>query len=193
MLFEYNDDELYQQEAKAIMAERFLDSHLVLEPRDIYRWLWEGEFGPGTRSKANSMDLLTQDVRIARMHPNAGTLPVWDNLGLAGTLIKVNLVPYADNGCPFKRLLMLAERVRDIKPDAMRFKQDWAFMKTEIIPGMAITLDAMAHFENDVAFHLVPEVDFSEIYKETYGLGYRIVPRELFFQYFPEYDTSAPD
>lgn len=184
-----DDDDLYRASRKATLAETFLDSHPILEACDIYRWLWEGEFGPGSRPPPATMERLTLDIRAARMHPLAPQLPVWQELGLAQTLIQVNLVPYSDTGCPFKRLLMLMERVRDIKPDAMRFKQDWAFMKTEIVPGMGITIDSVSQFEADIPFHLVPEVEYSSVFRETYGAGYRIVPRGLFFQYFPEYEV----
>ena len=32
--------------------------------------------------------------------------------------------------------------------------------------------------------------EFSNEWYDTYGLGYRVVPRNVFFQYFPEYELE---
>lgn len=174
-------------EEKVFIAEEFLSRYSECQPQDIYRWLWEGEFGPGSHAGELSLEALAQHLRRARMHRRRENLPVCENLGLANVFVKINLAPYVDAGCPLKRLLMLEERNRDVRPDPLRFKKDWGFMKTQITPGMRITLEMMNRFEASIAFHMSPETEYSEDFRTSYGLGYRVAPREAFFQYFPEY------
>lgn len=183
---ELGSDELDLEE-KVFIAEEYLDRYNPGDPRDIYRWLWEGEFGPGSHVRDNTLEQLAQDIRRARMHPNRDQLPVCENLGLAHVFVKVNLVPFADTGCPLKRLVMIEERIKDLRPDPLRFKKDWAFMKTQLVPGMRIQQETMNRFEQEIPFHMAPEVEYSNEFYEKFGMGYRIVPRNGFFQYFPEY------
>ncbi len=188
-MFEHLGDNYFVEfELKSRVAEDFLDKYRQAKAGDIYRWLWEGEFGAGNTIKALTLDRLTSDIRLARMHPSANVQKIWEDLGLAFTRLKINLVPYSDSGCPLKRLLMLAERGKEMRSDTLRFKQDWSFMKTQIVPGMAISVDEMTGFENSIPFHVTPEVPFSKDFDRFYGTGYEIVPRNLFFQYFPEYE-----
>jgi len=187
-MFEYlGQKESYDFETKARVAEEFLDRYREVRACDIYHWLWEGEFGKGPEAPELTLDELTDKIRLARTQ-RLSSKKIWEHLGLAFLHIKINLVPYADSGCPLKRLMMLSDRSREIKSDTLRFKQDWAFMKTQIVPGMAITPDEMAGFENSIPFHILPEVPYSREFLRFYGDGYVIVPRELFFQYFPEYE-----
>jgi len=180
-------------EKKNLIAEWFFETYSAIQAVDVYTWLWEGEYGCFNRMTDLSLDCLTEDIRLARMHMqrHRENLRVWEPLGLALTLVKINLMPYADSGCPLKRLIMLEERARDLRPNHMRFKHDWALMKTHLIPGMTITLETINDFENSIPFHLVPEMGHSESFVNEYGLGYRIVPRTLFFDYFPEYEFEA--
>ena len=177
-------------EEKVFVAEEFLDTYDPGDPRDIYRWLWEGEFGPGSHIREHSLEQLAQDIRRARIHRNRDRQAVCESLGLANVFVKVNLVPFADTGCPLKRLVMIEERIKDVRPDPRRFKKDWAFMKTELVPGMRVTTERMNAFEQEIPFHMAPEVEFSNEWYDTYGLGYRVVPRNVFFQYFPEYELE---
>ncbi|MBX7057388.1 MAG: hypothetical protein K1X75_04935 [Leptospirales bacterium] len=174
-------------EERMFISEQFLDRYAFAEPRDIYRWVREGEYGIGGHVIDLSLENLHQDLRKARIHKTRITLPVTENLGLANRFVKVNLAPYSDIGCPLKRLLMLEERVPDMRPDPLRFKRDWAFMKTQLSPGMSVTVDMMNRFENEIPFHMIPEIEYSKAWMENYGTGYRIVPRAAFFQYFPEH------
>ena len=195
--FQANERKLDYEE-KVVIAEGFLERYNVTEARNVYRWLWEGEFGAGSRTPTASLEQLSQDIRVARMHARrADYTPsgLCEEIGLAQRFIKVNLVPYADSGCPLKRLVLLADRGREARPDPLRFKSDWAFMKTQIVPGMELTIDRMNHFEEEIAFHMAPEVEYSEDHLKKFGVGYRLVPRSLFFAYFPEYapETESDD
>lgn len=172
---------------KTIVSERFLDKYTEIEASDLYRWLWEGEFGPGMYGTELTLDILADDIRAARIKLKSKKLNVWEDAGLSMKLIRVNIVAYADHGCPLKRLIHLHERTRDIRPDILHFKQDWAFVKTQVSSGMTLTTESVREFENGIPFHMAPEVDYSPKYKENYGLVYKLVPRVLFFTYFPEY------
>lgn len=170
------------------IAERFLDRHPIARARDIYRWLWEGEFGPGQRHQPSNLDELVHQIRRARMHKLAGKQLIWESLGLTSRMVHINLVPYVDDGCPLRRIINLSERIRDLRSDQLRFKMQWQFMKTQVVPGMRVTVEEMNAFENEIAFHMTPEVSYSDEYVAEYGDLYIVVPFRLFFETFPEYD-----
>lgn len=183
--------EHFSVEQMTTIAEEFLDRHPQAKAQDIYRWLWEGEFGAGSRSQASNLDELTSAIRKARMHKTAGTQPMWEYLGLTQRLLHINIIPYSDAGCPLKRLLNLGERIRDFRPDQLRFKMQWGFLKTQVVPGMRITVDELNSFENEIPFHMTPELPFTEEFTQEYGTGYIIVPQDLFFETFPEYNPHS--
>lgn len=184
----YFDPDWFAHEFRVATAEEFLDHYKKVRPADVYRWLWEGEYGPGSNSPESSLDRLTYDLRLARMKQGAREQKIWEPMGLAMKVLKINLVPYADSGCPLKRLLDLSVRATEMRANTLRFKRDWNFMKTQIIPGMEISVDQMNSFENTIAFHMTPEVPWSELFLKQYGTGYRLAPRRLFFRHFPEYE-----
>lgn len=189
-----NDIFLYKDlslEEKTFIAESFLDKYNPKRAQDLYRWLWEGEFGPGSIMQQLSLDQLQQDIRQSRMHyrkTNYHPGQICEDAGLTRRFLKINLMVYADSGCPLKRLIMLSERIKDARPDPLRFKKDWTFLKTQIISGMHLTLDLLNHFENEIAFHMSPETIWSDDWTGRYGSGYWLAPRLLFFHFFPEYE-----
>ncbi len=184
----YDNPEWFALEYRVATAESFLDYYKKIKAQDIYRWLWEGEYGPGSNLPESTLDRLTYDLRLARMMHGAREQNLWEPMGLAMKILKINLVPYADTGCPLKRLLDLSIRATEMRPNTLRFKRDWHFMKTQIPPDLEITIDQMSGFENDIPFHMTPEISWSDTYIDTYGIGYRLVPRHLFFRFFPEYE-----
>lgn len=186
-MFRYVDeDEDVSQERKTRIAEWFLAEYPEAEARDMYRWVWEGEFGERREGHDASLDQLTEDIRRARIHPFKPPR-VWEPIGLAGNLVRVNLVAYADRGYPLKRLLIMEERLSDLRPNPMRFKHDWAFMKSQIVPGMKITAEQLNEFENNIPLHISPDVPHGDTFIQIYGLGYRIVPRILLFTQYEEF------
>ncbi|MCB1172441.1 MAG: hypothetical protein KDK39_02695 [Leptospiraceae bacterium] len=181
---------------KTAIAEAFLDRYDVTEADDMYRWLWEGEFGPGQRQQVLNIEQLQQDIRQARMHyRKTGYHPglICEESGLTRRFLRINLMVYADSGCPLNRLILLAERLRDVRPDPLRFKKDWEFMKTQIVYDMTLKIQQLRQFENRIAFHMSPETAWSDVWLERYGEGYWLVPRSLFYQYFPEYGDISYD
>lgn len=186
-LFEAPDegDRESRLDLKTRTAEWFLKTYREAKASDIYQWLHEGEFGYRSQPDS-SLDRLTEDIRLARYAPPVYE-GIWEPLGLSDRLIKVNVAFYSDAGCPLPRLIQLNERVQEIRPNSLRFKANWNFMKTEIVPGMNVTLDQIHQFENEIPFHMTPAVNYSSEFLASYGRVYRIVPRRLFFQYFPEY------
>ncbi len=177
-------------EEKAAVAESFLDAYDDILSEDLYRWLWEGEFGPGRNPHPLTLDQLAQDIRIARIQGNGNLVDVWESAGLAHKFVRVNLLPYVDRGCPLNRLISMGDRYRDLKPDPLQLKKDWEFLKTQIVPGMRLTMDQMRAFELSIPFHITPEIPYSKKYLKNYGEGFRIVPRVLFFHHFPEYSPE---
>ena len=190
---QYMNQQWVGPEYRAMLAEQFLDYYTDLKAQDIYRWLWEGEFGPGGNILDLSLDRLNTDLRKARADINVYEQKLWEPSGLSMKILKINIVRYADSGCPLLRLLELAARTRDSVPNTLRFKHNWNFMKTQLISGMNVTPEDMNVFENSIAFHMTPEINYSDLFIENYGLGYRLVPRQVFFKYFPEYEPEELD
>ncbi|MCB1165967.1 MAG: hypothetical protein KDK33_07430 [Leptospiraceae bacterium] len=187
-LVEHTED--VTPEYKTETGEWFLDTYPTQRAVDLYHWLYLGEFGYGGEAPSSALDQLTEDIRIARFNPPRFS-GVWEPLGLAGRLLKINLVAYSDAGCPLPRLIHLSERVRELRPNSLRFKGDWNFMKTIVVPGMEITLEQIHQFENQIPFHMTPYMGFTEEFERSYGQAFRIVPRKSFFQYFPEFEDDT--
>ncbi len=188
-MFRYSEDGDLSQDRKTRVAEWFLAEYAECEARDLYRWVWEGEFGRRQEQTDHSLDVLTEDIRRARIHPFKPPR-VWEPMGLSGILVKVNLVAYADGGYPLKRLLSMEERVQEQRPNPMRFKHDWAFLKAQLVPGMKVTQEQVAEFENNIPIHLSPDILYSDEFLKQYGLGYRIVPRLLLFNQYEEFQLQ---
>jgi hypothetical protein len=117
-------------------------------------------------------------------------LPVWEYLGLNNKLLKINIVSYAAHDGPLLRLLYFSSRTKDIKTDSLRFKKNWQFIKTQISPGMTITVEKMVEFEYKIPFHMTPEVSYTDSFLSQFGSNYRIVPASLFFNTFPEFNPD---
>jgi hypothetical protein len=183
----YMERDPLSYEIRTTMAEEFLRRHQVIFPRDVYRWLWEGEFGIGLRSDHHTLEELQQDLRKSRQIYGMRQFPVWENQGLGMKFLRINIARYADADRPLFTLLELSKRSKDIRPDTLRFKYDWAFMKTQAVAVGSLTMEGLNEFENTISFHMTPEVEYSDEYINEFGTGYRIVPRSLFFQKFPEF------
>lgn len=175
------------------VAEQFLDHYSRIHAQDIYRWLWEGEFGAGSAAPDLDLNRLVYDLRLARIRTGSQEEPIWEPMGLSMKILKINLVPYADSGCPLMRLIEMNRKSREVRPNTLRFKRDWSFMKTQIIPGMSVSVDEMVQFENTIAFHMTPEASWSDDFMDHYGMGYRLVPQSIFFKHFPEYEPVDAD
>ncbi len=177
-------------ELKVQITDQFFESYPDVSAQDIYRWIWEGEFGITAANDDMTLDRLSTDLRKARTMQISRYQPLWEAMGLSMRIVKINLVPYTDSGCPLNRLLELARKSREMRPNTLRFKRDWYFVKTQIVPGMSVTVEEMNQFENTIPFHMTPDLPFTDHFTETYGAGYRLAPRELFFKYFPEYEPT---
>ena len=182
-----NFEEKDHLQKKGRIIEWYMEHYNLTNLQDIYRWLWEGEYGSGNRDF--SLDKLIDDIHLARIN-SIKKDRIWEPAGLALTLIKINLVPYVNFGCPLKRLLSLEERVLNIHPNPLRFKEDWALIKTKYSKSKKLSTEDFNDYENSIPFHTVPIVQFSAEYINKFGLSYRILPRNLFFEYFPEYEIE---
>jgi len=183
----YMEKDPLSYEIRTDMAEEFLKRHPKLKPQDIYRWLWEGEFGMGSMTGNFTLEEMQQDLRRARQLPGMNLFPVWENQGLGMKFLRINIARYADADCPLITLIELSKRSADIHSDTLRFKYDWAFMKTQAVASGHLTMDDLNDFENSISFHTTPEVEYSEGFLSTFGSAYRIVPRSMFFAKFPEF------
>jgi len=194
-MYDYLHDKYVNQifsgmELKVRITDQFFETYKEVTAQDIYRWIWEGEFGICNSSEDLTLDRLSTDLRKSRTMAISREQTIWEPMGLSMRIVKINLVPYADSGCPMNRLIELAKKSKEMKPNTLRFKRDWYFVKTQIVSGMTVTVEDLNQFENTVPFHMTPDLPFTESFVDKYGLGYRLAPRELFFKYFPEYEPT---
>jgi hypothetical protein len=73
----------------------------------------------------------------------------------------------------------------------MHFKLDWTFVKDYVIrnSGKFEKFD-FYEFEDRIDLHKLPTIPFTKGYLEKRPEHYRIIPRKLFFDFFPEFDDK---
>jgi hypothetical protein len=167
------------------------------ELQDIYKWLYYGEFGPEEHSvylksdaRVPELQKLLNDIKSEVNVPNLSD-QVWRPLGLSLRYIKINLSCYHSLKLPLKTLENLLERSPAFRGTRVHFKLDWSFIKDYLITRVRkYQKEDFYTFEDRINFHQLPVVDFTSAYFKRYPDKYRVVPRKLFFDYFPEFNDG---
>jgi hypothetical protein len=188
---------LAHTDQKIFAIRQFLQQNPSIELQDIYRWLYYGEFGYEEESsylkeeKARPQLIrILDDVKFEKKN-NVSPPVVWEPMGLAQRFIMVFLTPYSINQCPINRIVNLIERAPAFRGTRMHFKLDWAFIKDFLIRKEKLYIKQdFYNFEDRINFHHLPDVPFTEDYITNKPFKYRIVPRKLFFDFFPEFDDK---
>ncbi len=113
--------------------------------------------------------------------------PVCENLGCADAFLKVRLLSYAQAGCPLKILYYLYCLSPYCKTHRFRFQEDWLFAQKYCIEKGLIAVEDFTNLAQTYPLHLAPELQYSEDFLAAYGSFYRLVPKNYFLRYFPEY------
>jgi hypothetical protein len=186
---------IYTNEQKVFAVKKFMIENPFYELQDLYRWLYYGEFGyqdPASylkkdRGKPELVKIL-DEIKSEKQIPLAER--VWEPMGLSQRFVMVFLSRYFEQQCPIMRLVNLMERSPAFRGTRMQFKLDWAFLKDYIIRNSGrFTRQDFYGFEDRINFHQIPDIPFTEKFKNSRVEKYRIVPRKLFFDFFPEFDS----
>ncbi len=211
---------IQSNEQKTFALKKFIQENPFYELQDLYRWLYYGEFGPQEHSylqrdkRKPELIKIKEDIeselkmkievtigdtshitqRIQELiETKKLILPekIFEPMGLSQRFIMVFVTRFYEQKCPLKRLVNLYERAPALRGTRMQFKLDWAFSKEFIIRNSGrFTRQDFYGFEDRINFHQIPDVPFTNTFLEKRPAKYRIVPRKLFFDFFPEFDTK---
>ncbi len=186
---------MQNNEQKIFAIKKFLIANPFYELQDLYRWLYFGEFGfedqmsylKKDRGKPELIKIL-DDIKSEQGKLIAEK--IWEPMGLSQRFVMVFVTRYEEKKCPIMRLVNLIERSPAFRGTRMQFKLDWAFLKDYVIRTSGrFTRQDFYGFEDRINFHQLPNEDFTAKFKSQRPEKYRIVPRKLFFDFFPEFDT----
>jgi hypothetical protein len=183
-----NDQRIYS-------IQKFIEINPFYELQDLYQWLYFGEFGsvmektdkPSAKTKPELIKILEQ-LKIEKEVQSDDV--VWESMGLSFRFVMVYLTPYSNLQCPITRIINLLDRSPAFRGTRVHFKLDWVFVKEYIIKhSNKFTKFDFYGFEDRYNFHQLPTIPFTESYFKAKPKSFRILPRKLFFEFFPEFDT----
>ncbi len=178
--------EVEEQDHRLFCLNFFFNHYSSIKERDLYRWLWEGEFAFSQRLEYSNLEQLLLDVHKSQSN-GILTKTVCEPLGLSNEFIRINLLSYKKMGYPLKTLLDLQNLEKNFRPQPFRFMRDWKFAKNWCLQNQKFKVAAFDDFERIISFHLIPKLEFSTSFIEQYNLDYWIIPRNFFFSKFPEF------
>lgn len=187
---------IYTNEQKIFALKKFMQENSFYELQDIYRWLYYGEFGFQDqigyfRKEKGRPELVKILDDIKQESKRTLAEKIWEPMGLSQRFVMVFVSRYHEQLCPLMRLVNLMERSPAFRGTRMQFKLDWAFIKDYIIRNSGrFTRQDFYGFEDRINFHQIPDIPFTDKFKQQRPEKYRIIPRKLFFDFFPEYDSK---
>lgn len=185
-------------EQKTYALQLFIRENPEFELQDLYKWLYYGEFGAETHNtsimklqRSEELNRILYEKKLAEIQTNLKNLSLWKPMGLSVRFVMVNVIPYFFKDCPIMKLVDFLERSPAYRGTRVHFKLDWGFVKEYIIRNSpTFNKQDFYNFEDKVSFHQLPVLSFTANFTKNYLSAYRIVPRKLFFDYFPEFDTK---
>jgi hypothetical protein len=186
-------------EQRLFSLKKFINDHPYFELQDLYKWLYYGEFGyeeqvSYLKKEKGKPELhkLLEDIKLEETKTNLSDL-VWKPMGLSFRFVMVFVTNYYKHKCPLYRLINLMERTPAFQGTRMHFKLDWGFVKGYIIDNMKdrFAKQDFYGFEDRINFHSLPLIQFTNDYLNHSPEKYRVVPRKLFFDFFPEFNDNS--
>ena len=168
---------------------RFLQVELKRHPRseiqDIYKLLYQGEFGSGhfIHSREGAVSQLREEIRDM---PSLIGEPLHEPCSPDGRMIRVNLRPFvALNLQPDKLTDALVESANAVNGDTTAFLNRWAqvgeLISDKVLP---FELDEYLAFTADLQEQKFPAVHHSTGYADAYRPAYRVIRKDLYLKYF---------
>ncbi len=196
-------------EQRLYSLKKFIGDHPYFELQDLYKWLYYGEFGfeeqvSYLKKEKGKPELhkILDEIKMEKKSDKFIRPIVWKPMGLSFRFVMVFISAYYNAECPVNRLINLMERTPAFQGTRMHFKLDWGFIKEYIIKNHSdrFVKDNFYGFEDRINFHTLPPQEFTFDYLNNNPEKYRVVPRKLFFDFFPEfndlsdmYNTKAGD
>lgn len=185
-------DELYKSR-----TEKLFKKVDYFDLQDLYKWLYYGEFGPEEQGgylkqdkKLPELEYLLRDIREESSNPSI-TDRIWDPMGLSQRFIMVYISAFYKAQLPLKTLVNLLSRAPAFRGTRVHFKLDWSFIKEYLVGTLKRhSKEDFYSFEDRINFHQLPTVEFTQTYFFHNPSHYRVVPRKLFFDFFPEFDDK---
>ena len=170
----------------SILIEQ-IKNHPKQTLQDVYKSCYQDEYGPGhlIANESSSMNYILQEINTIEKDYNPPTL--FEQTGLDGNYIRVDLTLVKDETIPFfilfKALLISAD-IGSQKTD-----DGWADIWKNIVEEIknsdlefpnfeddVINLDKISKSEDKVVHH-------SDLYENTYHPHYRIIEKNVFEKY----------
>lgn len=173
----------------AAQLMNLLQEHLSrrpgMEPRDVYKLLYQGVRGPEhlITSPAAFLEQLAEEWQA--IDAKTGD-PLWESIRTDGSLLRLNLRAYKSLGGSLDKLgaacLETAHRTWGTPADLQQAWESFvSASKDQPWPGLS--LEAITSFTSWLETHLYPAVHHSERYRRLYRPAYRLVAAEI---YLPE-------
>lgn len=187
-----NIPSLATTEQKVFALELFLERYPGIDLQDVYKWLYYGEFGPSQLIRPSKIPELQHLLNDIQHESRKDILAdrVWEPVGLSLKFVKVYISPYYKENCPLNRLINLMNRSIAFRGTRMHFKLDWSFIKEYFIRNQINTKQDFYNFEDRNSYQVLPELYHTDTYLSQHPHRYRVVPRKLFFEFFPEFDDE---
>jgi hypothetical protein len=157
----------------------YCGSHPAAELQDIYKLLYQAEFGPGHAISSASAARAYLREEIAAMNGGPETRMV-ESCDPGGTVVRVHLRPYVRGG--YSADSLAAAMVRSaarMNPDTAAFARRWAEVLAMCRDGtLPFDADSAAAFSRRVSDAGYPPVHHSAAFRHAYAPAYRVVLRD---------------
>ena len=155
--------------------------------QDVYKSCYQDEYGPGhlIANESSSMNYILEEINTMEKDYNPPTL--FEQTGLDGNYIRVDLTLVKDGTIPFfilfKALLISAD-IGSKKTD-----EGWADIWSSIVDEIKNSSLEFPNFEEDIKnLDVISKsedkvVHHSDLYENTYHPHYRIIEKNVFEKY----------
>ena len=166
-----------------------LNNHPKQTLQDVYKSCYQDEYGPGhlISNESSAMNSLLQEINTIEKDYNPITL--YENTGLNGNYLRVDLTLIQKNIIPFFVLFKALTISANI--GAKKSDENWSLIWTDIVEQIKNS-ELKNKFENfdkdaEILYNISISDDkvvhHSDIYENTYHPHYRIIEKNVFEKY----------
>ncbi len=157
-----------------------IGSHKVARPemraRDAYKLLYQGVFGVGHIMGPGAWDYLQKEAAGLDLKAQTND-PIFEDVAIDGSVVRVNLRPYIRNGYPLISL-MEAMRLSDITGNPSVFLEEWDSFAELVWSGQIDFEHNEVDAINKALDRAKPQpMHHTPQYREAYHPAYRVVRR----------------
>ena len=149
-----------------------------MQPQDVVKLLYQGEFGPGHMIKDPAQSLRRLEDEFAQVEHDP-TIELTEDIG--NGFVRVNLAALGIEVCSLEKLSeMFVRSANQITGDMNRFQEKLVMIKNRFadFPFEFTYSDYAVYLDGYLAAGC-PAVSHSEIYREAYHPAYRVVKKDL--------------